>query len=304
MGDDWLKRGVSLCPLSVLVLTTVSFASDFKGNESSSYLMSAKNENDPPTRDSQGFYGLKEVYVNPQTVEGSLQCGRSGNVSWICDPNGVLTVEEADTLENDLDEIRRLTACVCKRCTSNTIPVPDGEGEFAGFIVGVALLKKMIPTLKTKKEQTQDDLQLEAKRWAAYLLDDWRLGDCGNDAILFVSVDDNAIYTATGETTGSILTVPVLTNIHKENKHYFDSEDYYTGLEMIIRDYNHTLLAGIQEPLLSSIAIYGIVFLSMAVPLLGFVIIHSICTTRDGKTFICTLKKNRSDSPVYVAASV
>ncbi|XP_070579360.1 uncharacterized protein [Ptychodera flava] len=253
-------------------------------------------------RDGQEW--IKQLYPNPQTLDGSIHCGRGGNVSYICDPNGVLTMEEADLLEKDLEEIRRVTACICRPCLTGV--ETDSKEEFSGFVIGIAIVNKMIPTLKIQEEQTEEDLQEEAKRWASFLLRDlWGLGHCGNDAVVFISAKDNKISTATGQLVGGILTTTILDSIHEQGQEYFADGDFYTGLQVILREYNTTLIGGIRRSGMSTLAVYGIVFLSMSVPLLVFVAIHNVCTTRDGKTFICSVKKSRrSDAPVYVAASV
>nr|XP_006813405.1 PREDICTED: uncharacterized protein LOC102802177 [Saccoglossus kowalevskii] len=133
---------------------------------------------------------IKQMYPNPQTFDGSMECGRRGNISWICDPNGILTAEQADSIEMDLDEIRRLTACTCRACSSDEIIL--GDEEYYGFTIGVALVAKIMPTMKPGDEQTDEDLTAEAQQWAEYLLhDSWKLGNCGNDAVVFISKEDN-----------------------------------------------------------------------------------------------------------------
>ena len=72
---------------------------------------------------------LKEDFPNP--TKDLVSCGRRGKVSWICDPDKVLSYETANKVEELLDSIGKNTASGCS------------SDEKAGFQIGVAVLKKM-----------------------------------------------------------------------------------------------------------------------------------------------------------------
>ncbi|XP_077863224.1 uncharacterized protein LOC144346238 [Saccoglossus kowalevskii] len=241
---------------------------------------------------------LRVDYPNPQTRIGSLQCGRlstTRNTSLICDPNGVLDKQQADSLDEFLDAIRELTPCVCPQCNTNhTMPRP-------GYVVAIAIVNKMDGEYTDQSCPTEKERLQEAEQWADYLLESWKLGSCGNDIVIFVSREDAVISTSTGKKTSEVLFESHILHIRSSSEKYFKSEDYYDGLLYILEAYNRTLVTGngAHHMPFTDLQLYAIVFFSVFIPFMVFLLVVVMCYSPKSKPRRIQLREEDSEEEIH-----
>ena len=122
----------------------------------------------------------KEQFPNPaRDIEA---CGRRGKVSWICDPDNILSYETANKVEELLFSVRKNTVSGCSTSSENP-----------GFQIGVAVMKKM-------RGVPDESIAVTAENFAKHLHDRWGVGNAGCDdgAVLLLSITDRQIYVSTG----------------------------------------------------------------------------------------------------------
>ncbi|KAM7431148.1 hypothetical protein ABFA07_018258 [Porites harrisoni] len=130
----------------------------------------------------------KEQFPNPaRDIEA---CGRQGRVSWICDPDKILSYETANFVEELLSSVRKYTYSGCSYVDGNP-----------GFQIGVAVMKKMrgIPG---------ESIAVTAENFAKHLHDRWGVGNAGCDdgAVFLLSITDRQVYVSTGRRAKKVLT--------------------------------------------------------------------------------------------------
>ncbi|XP_002740571.1 uncharacterized protein LOC100375696 [Saccoglossus kowalevskii] len=180
-------------------------------------------------------WDLKD-YPNP--LDSTDICNHPQRESWICDPNGILNNEEALTLDNNLDDIRLTTLCTCDRCQG-------GNGERNGYVISFALLNKMQGIYHNPQSPTDREILKEAHIWTKYLRRRaWKFGDCGNDAVLLLSLQDKVIYMSTGEEVCTILSDRKIKEILVTSSWRFTDRDYFLGLRDITQTLEKTLRDG------------------------------------------------------------
>ena len=146
-------------------------------------------------------------------------CGRRGKVSWICDPENILSYGAADKIEELLYSIVKNTASGCSY-------YHNGK---PGFQIGVAVLNQMSGIPGEPVEET-------AKTFAKHLHDSWGVGHAGCDdgAMLLISILDRQLYVSTGKRAMELLSDDQIDIIIEEMKPYMLKKDYDKGVELAI----------------------------------------------------------------------
>ena len=157
----------------------------------------------------------KEEFPNPTKDVGS--CGRRGRVSWICDPEKILSYETANKIEELLYSVAKNTVSGCS------------SGEKAGFQIGVAVLKKMLRIPGESVKET-------AEKFAKHLHDSWGVGHAGCDdgAMLLLSILDRQVYVSTGKRAMELLSDDQIGIIIDEMKPYLQSKNYDKSVELAV----------------------------------------------------------------------
>ena len=158
---------------------------------------------------------LKEEFPNPTKDLGS--CGRRGKVSWICDPDNVLSYETANTVEELLYSVGKNTVSGCS------------NDEKAGFQIGVAVLKKMRDFPGQSVEET-------AEKFTKHLHDSWGVGhtDCDDGVMLLLSIHDRQVYVSTGKKAMELLSDDQIDIIIEQMKTYLRGKDYDKSVELAV----------------------------------------------------------------------
>ena len=153
----------------------------------------------------------------PDPTRDVKACGRRGKVSWICDPENILSYEAADMIEELLYSIVKNTASGCSN---------DKE---PGFQIGVVVLNRMSAIPGEPVEET-------AKTFAKHLHDSWGVGHAGCDdgAMLLISILDRQLYVSTGKRAMELLSDNQIDIIIEEMKPYMQKRDYDQGVELAI----------------------------------------------------------------------
>ena len=164
---------------------------------------------------TRGWY--KEDFPDP-TIDVET-CGRRGKVSWICDPENILSYGAADKIEELLYSIVKNTASGCSY-------YHNGK---PGFQIGVAVLNQMSGIPGEPVEET-------AKTFAKHLHDSWAVGHAGCDdgVMLLISILDRQLYVSTGKRAMELLSDDQIDIIIEEMKPYMLKKDYDKGVELAI----------------------------------------------------------------------
>lgn len=177
----------------------------------------------------------RAIYPDPMNENDVDKCGRGGKKSFVCDPDCVLTVDQADYLDHVIRRITEGTECPC----SNMYCTPENPG---GYRIGVAIVYKM------EKDENMLDLpsetSLDMGRLFAYTLEQrWEWGKCSEDIVIFYSQGDNVVYTITGTETVKKLKPSMVGEINMKWRAFFGPGVHvYKGLEGIIKDYRDVLM--------------------------------------------------------------
>ncbi|XP_014667074.1 PREDICTED: uncharacterized protein LOC106808746 [Priapulus caudatus] len=110
-----------------------------------------------------------DEYPNPQ--QDPIGCARSGERStWVCDPDRLLAIDEANLLDRQITKVKNHTGCPCDdSCTG-----PGGR-HHRGFAIAVALAEKII----RGKGEHETEIFVENLRKL------WHIGLCGEDIVIF-----------------------------------------------------------------------------------------------------------------------
>ncbi|XP_033119298.1 uncharacterized protein LOC117118731 [Anneissia japonica] len=161
------------------------------------------------------------------------RCGRPNDINetWICDPDGILSVSQGNQIDDTLRQIKINSNCLCV----------DGCSEGTGFRIAVALVqwmtieKKFIP----KKEQ--------AYHFANYLMSAW-FGDynCDNNAVVFYAYEHNQLAFALGDSVKMMVSELEYASLVDDGRSRLgrDLNSTYVALDYIIRKLNDSIQNG------------------------------------------------------------
>ena len=158
----------------------------------------------------------KEQFPNPTT--NIIACGRGGKVSWICDPDKILSYETADFVDELLFSVRENTFSGCRWGDRNP-----------GFQIGVAVMKKMRPI-------PGKSIAVTAEKFAKHLHDRWGVGKVGCDdgAVLLLSISDRQIYVSTGRRAMMVLTNRQINFLFNLIEPFLDEKMYDTSVKLAV----------------------------------------------------------------------
>ncbi|KAK7107293.1 uncharacterized protein [Littorina saxatilis] len=139
---------------------------------------------------------LPEEIPNPQ--KNPKACGLGPNPGYICDPNGILTRHQLETIDWFLNGIAftdNQAMCPCSRYHCEH----GGAPRF--YKVAIALVPRLaLPMLTTgRRAEPLDQVQNFAYRLEHDL---WNISSCEEDIVIVYSRDDQALVTMTGSTAG------------------------------------------------------------------------------------------------------
>lgn len=186
----------------------------------------------------------RSVYEIANPLVDLEKCGRKGMRSHICDPDGIIPVEQAYQLDDIIRSIYNDTFCPC----SHAICRPESQG---GYLVGIAVIRAMrldrsIRRLNTTREDQakyMDAVLNEARHFAYKLLQEWKMGRCNEDVLIFFSEHDSVLYTVTHSEARKKLNDDVVGEIAIHSRiHFSHREMIPEGFKEILNDYRRVFL--------------------------------------------------------------
>ena len=189
----------------------------------------------------------KEQFPNPaRDIEA---CGRRGKVSWICDPDNILSYETANKVEELLFSVRKNTVSGCSTSSENP-----------GFQIGVAVMKKM-------RGVPDESIAVTAENFAKHLHDRWGVGnaECDDGAVLLLSITDRQIYVSTGRGAKEKLTDDQIDVLIEEIKSYLKKQKYDQSVELAVVRMGEVFSGKVlKQPFDYGLIIFSVIFFGIA----------------------------------------
>ncbi|XP_071949687.1 uncharacterized protein [Antedon mediterranea] len=155
---------------------------------------------------------------NPQV--NMYGCGRGGQKSLICDPSLVISVQDANQIDERLQELQKNTDCEC---------VPRND-TCRGYTISVYLTPEIASNIYGTTP-TADD-------YANHLRKYWNFGKCGEDIVIVFVKDTLQRATSVGKIAARKITEEVISDVHRKTNDRFNNENSYTdGLLDMVDNY-------------------------------------------------------------------
>lgn len=145
----------------------------------------------------------------PHPVYQAKQCGRK-EASWICDPNGIISTQDADAIQQTVKETYDSTQCPCPECAANN----------QGYVIMVAVMPRMYRIVN--RSANVQDVLYDARVYSYYLSQFWNVTTCDTNTLLLYSKDDDITYVMTWRNARRLLDDTKVRTITLNNRHYFD----------------------------------------------------------------------------------
>lgn len=214
----------------------------------------------------------KEQFPNPKRdIEA---CGRRGKVSWICDPDKILSYDTANFVEEILASVRKNTSSGCR----------NGD-ENPGFQIGVAVVKKMrcIPG---------ESIAVTAKNFAKHLHNRWRVGNAGCDdgALLLLSITDGKIYVSIGRRAMDVLTDDQIDVLFELVKPLVKEKRYDISVELAVTWMRLCFVFAGKQHVDPTYVASGLIIFFGLVALCSFCLYKNACSRRSESDFTPLLR--------------
>ncbi|VDM54629.1 unnamed protein product [Angiostrongylus costaricensis] len=109
-----------------------------------------------------------------------------------------------------------------------------------GFTISVAVVRKMVVYVM---HSNVDTIRMAAEEFADALRERQNRGQCDDDVLIFVSVDDHVVWTSLGSVTKRYLTDSAVNAVTTRAELHIQSGDYMEGILYMVESYT-TLLKG------------------------------------------------------------
>jgi hypothetical protein len=164
-------------------------------------------------------------YPNPQY--NFQECGRQ-NISSVCDPSNIISIQDANAIDNLINAVYREAICRCWECTSNS----------RGYIIKVAILPSMERVFPDGGNTTVDLLR-DTQMYSYILTTRWQMeGVCNETLLILYAKNNNTLYTLTRQQTRLVLSDSDVKQISLAVRFYFDRADTIgAGIMEMIRRY-------------------------------------------------------------------
>ncbi|XP_013388129.1 uncharacterized protein LOC106157154 isoform X1 [Lingula anatina] len=187
-------------------------------------------------------------YPNPRMPNsGSYSCLRKQKKSYICDPNTLISFEDANMLDKDLERIANNSRCLCSASECNR---RQQNKEPRGTRMAVALMQEM--KREVDGEDSDEKRIGDAQSFAHRLYPNWNLGgECHDVVLLIYSKHENVLYVATGPAASQVVSNMDLNRILADSRQYFSSGNdensrrkLKEGLQRLINDFKTAFIRG------------------------------------------------------------
>ncbi|WKY10954.1 hypothetical protein Q1695_002925 [Nippostrongylus brasiliensis] len=158
--------------------------------------------------------------------------------SYLCDTSGILSGRSRlfnhERIGNLLTAVRETTTCKC-------LPMDAGRCVDlpTGFTVSVAIVHRM-----DSNEQNRVLVNATAEYFADTLRRRQRRGQCDDDVLIFLSVEDQVVSTSLGFVTKRYLSDRAISVVTSRAGEHFKEGNYTEGLRYMIESYTQILRDG------------------------------------------------------------
>jgi len=177
-------------------------------------------------------------WINP------TPCG-SKYRSYICDPNRILSDNDASQLDVKLHSVVSDTKCPCATYTCSS-------QRNDGYKIGIAVMKSFSDdaqfydqNTQLQREQSREQMQVildKARQIAFDIRKNWNMGICDEDVIILYSRDDDVVFTVTGAVARMKLTDKLVADISLEARRRNYDKFAFSGLDFMISKYLEVFL--------------------------------------------------------------
>ncbi|OWF42713.1 uncharacterized protein LOC110460704 [Mizuhopecten yessoensis] len=162
------------------------------------------------------------------------RCGRHSEVteSWICDPNNIISSDDASAIDALLKMTERTTSCGCQKCRTDN----------SGYVIMVALMPQMRRIINGSN--TLESILQDARVYAYYLSLYWDFTSCDQQILILFDQHHDVVYTLTQRDARRTLTDKLVSEITLQNRRFFDVNEKASiaqGLTNMIQSYKDIL---------------------------------------------------------------
>ncbi|XP_033740593.1 uncharacterized protein LOC117327638 [Pecten maximus] len=175
-----------------------------------------------------------DVVSFPDPRYEPTRCGRHSEVteSWICDPNNIISSDDATAIDALLKMTERTTTCGCQSCRTDN----------NGYVIMVALMPQMKRIINDSN--SMDSILQDARVYSYYLSLYWDFTSCDQQVIILYDQHHDVVYTLTQRDARRTLTDSLVSAITLENRSFFDvnkKASIAQGLKNMIQRYRYYL---------------------------------------------------------------
>lgn len=172
-----------------------------------------------------------QEYPNPQT--NPKFCNRS-SPSLLCDVDHLLTVEQANKLEQLMGQTGNVSRCYCKECPTTTT-VGGRPTSAHGIQVAIALVRHIFRPYNSPQSTSQE--------FANHLRTEWKFGACDNTVLILLVADADEITLSVGAIADAVFDDKFFESLIGAHRNEFERGRFYEGLVSIIGGMRHHLIS-------------------------------------------------------------
>ncbi|XP_052088059.1 uncharacterized protein LOC127725242 [Mytilus californianus] len=164
----------------------------------------------------------KDNFPNPQTDTKLDYCGRNCKSSWICDPDHILSQEEADSIDNTINKTAQDLFRNCSSC-------PNGQGFYS---ISIGVVRQI-----GNDNMNLSDIDELGSEFSDHLrLQKWKFSPCDSDVVIVLSQKDRLIWLSIGSMVTQNLSSSFLDRIRNETSNMLKSGLYGEALFHVVKE--------------------------------------------------------------------
>ncbi|KAL1285406.1 Collagen alpha-2(XI) chain [Trichinella pseudospiralis] len=168
----------------------------------------------------------------PDLTSKSGQCGEHiPRHTFLCDPDHLLTKEDAQNINRRLYELAVSTPCQCQRRSQCVTIGPNGNQLYVGFVTAVAMVRKIA---LSSNDPIDSQISTVAERFARAVRNRWALGDCDNSALILIWESQSILHISPDRITKLYVTEREIEQIQAHLGDLIRRRAYRKALELIL----------------------------------------------------------------------
>ncbi|KRX39699.1 hypothetical protein T05_15058, partial [Trichinella murrelli] len=185
----------------------------------------------------------------PDLTSKNSQCGEHiPRHTFLCDPDHLLTKEDAQNINRRLYELAVSTPCQCQRRSQCVTIGPNGNQLYVGFVTAVAMVRKIAlssndpidrhdqqpPIINKLIIINFSQISTVAERFARAVRNRWALGDCDNSALILIWESQSILHISPDRITKLYVTEREIEQIQAHLGDLIRRRAYRKALELIL----------------------------------------------------------------------